>query len=163
MNPERWRMATEIFHAALERPPDQRPPFLAEACRQDPALRAEVDALLAGDERAGVAGDPLALDQAALSPGTILGPYRVDALIDAGGMGEVYRAHDTRLHRLVAIEVLRRTAPLTATPVHASSARPARSPRSAIRISAPSSTWDMGPAGTTWSWSFSKGRRCTSD
>jgi eukaryotic-like serine/threonine-protein kinase len=106
MNPERWRMATEIFDAALERPRDQRVPFVAEACGQDLALRAEVDALLAGDERAGVAGDPFVLEHAALSPGTILGPYRVDALLDAGGMGEVYRAHDTRLHRLVAIKVL---------------------------------------------------------
>jgi eukaryotic-like serine/threonine-protein kinase len=117
MNPERWRVATGIFHAALERPPDQRPPFLAEACGQDPALRAEVDALLAGDERAGVAGDPLALDHAALPPGTMLGPYRVDALIDAGGMGEVYRAHDTRLQRVVAIKVL---------PAHSSSDNDAR-------------------------------------
>ncbi len=61
---------------------------------------------MAGDERAGVVGDPLALDPAVLSPGTILGPYRVDALIDAGGMGEVYRAYDTRLQRVIAIKVL---------------------------------------------------------
>jgi serine/threonine protein kinase len=41
----------------------------------------------------------------ALAPGTRLGPYQVIAQISAGGMGEVYRARDTRLDRLVAIKV----------------------------------------------------------
>ena len=41
-----------------------------------------------------------------MSPGTRLGPYEVTALIGAGGMGEVYRARDTRLDRIVAIKVL---------------------------------------------------------
>ena len=41
-----------------------------------------------------------------LSPGTRLGPYQIDAALGAGGMGEVYKAHDTRLDRVVAIKVL---------------------------------------------------------
>ncbi len=41
-----------------------------------------------------------------LSPGTLLGPYQIKSAIGAGGMGEVYRAHDTRLGRDVAIKVL---------------------------------------------------------
>ena len=41
-----------------------------------------------------------------LQPGTRLGPYAVDAALGSGGMGEVYRAHDTRLHRVVAIKTL---------------------------------------------------------
>ena len=41
-----------------------------------------------------------------LSPGTKLGPYEIESKIGAGGMGEVYRARDTRLGRIVAIKVL---------------------------------------------------------
>jgi hypothetical protein len=42
----------------------------------------------------------------ALAPGTKLGPYEIQSLLGAGGMGEVYRARDTRLQRDVAIKVL---------------------------------------------------------
>ena len=42
----------------------------------------------------------------ALTPGTRLGPYEINAQIGVGGMGEVYRARDTRLDRIVAIKVL---------------------------------------------------------
>ena len=49
-----------------------------------------------------------------LAPGTRLGPYETLAPLGSGGMGEVYRARDTRLDRIVAIKILRDT--LTADP-----------------------------------------------
>src|SRR5436309_15793370 len=42
----------------------------------------------------------------ALSPGTRLGPYEIQSPLGAGGMGEVYRARDTRLERTVAVKIL---------------------------------------------------------
>jgi serine/threonine protein kinase len=42
-----------------------------------------------------------------LAPGTRLGPYEIVVPVGAGGMGEVYRARDTRLDRIVAIKILR--------------------------------------------------------
>jgi serine/threonine protein kinase len=42
----------------------------------------------------------------ALNPGTKLGPYEILSLLEAGGMGEVYRARDTRLDRTVAVKIL---------------------------------------------------------
>ena len=51
---------------------------------------------------------PLFEEGTALQPGAALGPYRIEGLQGAGGMGQVFRAIDTRLNRLVAIKVLAR-------------------------------------------------------
>ena len=91
-----------------------RPAYLAEACGGDDALREEVESLLASDQRAKsfleapavVRGDD-ARDQATLMmEGQRLGVYQVQALLGAGGMGEVYRARDTKLERDVAVKFL---------------------------------------------------------
>ena len=82
--------------------------FLADACGGDASLRAEVDSLIAGAE-----STPSFLETPAgrrISPSSLvgrqLGAYRIDGSIGAGGMGEVYRATDTRLGREVAVKVL---------------------------------------------------------
>ena len=118
MTPERWRQITEIFHAARERDPAHRNAFVAEACRDDPTLRREVEAMLAGLDHAGRFGEsplfalasrpepaPPTRDVIQLTPGSQLGPYQIRGLLGAGGMGQVYKAFDPRLHRDIAIKV----------------------------------------------------------
>jgi TolB-like protein/predicted Ser/Thr protein kinase len=117
MTPERWRQITEIFHAARERDPARREAFVAQACRDDPTLRQEVEAMLVGLDDAGQFGEKLLfasasrpepaspLDVIQLAPGSQLGPYQILSLLGAGGMGQVYKAFDPRLHREIAIKI----------------------------------------------------------
>ena len=110
ITPERWLRIEELYHAALERTPAERLVFLAEACGTDADLRREVESLLAEDTSSGGILDGPALmlpaDSNPLARGSLLGPYRIDASIGKGGMGEVYKAEDTRLHRFVALKFL---------------------------------------------------------
>ena len=66
--------------------------------------------MLAAHDAAGSFGDlPVrapSADVKRLAPGSRLGAFTIETLLGAGGMGEVYRAHDTRLGRAVAIKVL---------------------------------------------------------
>jgi len=115
VTPERLREIESLFHEARERTPADRAAFLASACAHDPTLRREVESLLA-QPPAGVIDAPvgaLVADLVAphaprLAPGSSVGPYRIERLIDVGGMGEVYRARDTILSRDVAIKILPR-------------------------------------------------------
>src|SRR4029434_2656186 len=107
MNPDRWQQITKLFHAALERDDKSRDTFLEDACRHDPALRAEVERLITAHYEAGTMGEtPIAASAIHPAPGTRFGAYRVSGLLGAGGMGEVYRARDPKLGRDVAIKVL---------------------------------------------------------
>jgi len=112
---DRWQQIEQLYHAALEREESQRVAYLREVCGGDEALRREVESLLAQDKRGDallespaleVAARAMARDSRQSLNGQQLGSYKIDSLLGAGGMGEVYQAHDTKLGRNVAIKVL---------------------------------------------------------
>jgi Tol biopolymer transport system component len=106
MTPERWTRIKEVFDAALEKEPAARGAFLDQECG-DADVRREVDSLLAAHaESDGFLETPVLTSVPDLPRGTRVGPYEIAESIGAGGMGEVYRARDTRLERDVAIKVL---------------------------------------------------------
>ncbi|HET8549336.1 MAG TPA: protein kinase, partial [Bryobacteraceae bacterium] len=110
---ERWRQIESLFHAAREKPAEERARFLEEACSTDQKLRQDVESLLASESLACgfLESDPADATAPAgqpVPPGERLGPYTVLQLLGAGGMGQVYKAHDKRLDRNVAIKFVPR-------------------------------------------------------
>jgi serine/threonine protein kinase len=114
MTPERWQKVREIFQSALERAPEERSAFLANACGGDEALRKEVESLIASREKDGSFDSPayqasaelIVDEQAELKPDQTIGTYEIVSFISRGGMGEVYLAQDRRLSRKVALKIL---------------------------------------------------------
>ena len=118
LHPDRWRLIDELFHAASELPPNKRGDFLASACDGDSSLRAEIEKLIDGSDRAGSFIEvppsldeiPIALTESAGESldGLRLGTYEVIREIGRGGMGTVYLAAraDEEFRKLVAIKLV---------------------------------------------------------
>ncbi|HEX4135948.1 MAG TPA: protein kinase [Bryobacteraceae bacterium] len=107
MDLERRKQIEDLYHAALACRPEERSALLARA---DPELGREVKLLLMQD--GSLLDDPAweRLEASSASPplaaGQRWGRYEIETPLGAGGMGVVFRARDTRLHRSVAIKFL---------------------------------------------------------
>ncbi len=120
-DPGQATRAMEIAAEALERTPPERTAFLEEACRFDAALRNEVDSLLRFEQpalgfiaRSAAEMYPQAVlasvdveRAGSVQPGRTLGRFQILSLLGEGGMGEVYLAEDSELHRRVAIKLVK--------------------------------------------------------
>ncbi len=112
-----WERLRALFEAAVALPPKDRAAFLTDRVNGDTAIRREVESLIAAHEAAGgFLREPTRhgfidvietnIRPMVLTAGTRLGAVEIVEQIGAGGMGNVYRARDTRLDRFVAIKVL---------------------------------------------------------
>lgn len=117
MNPERWKQIDELLDAALEIPHEKRAEFLAEKCGGDVKLKAEVLSLLKAQKETDEFLENSAMNLMAKEiaqqrtenfslVGKKFGTYSIEKKIGAGGMGEVYLAHDDKLNRKVALKIL---------------------------------------------------------
>jgi Tol biopolymer transport system component len=115
MTPERWQRVKEVFHAALERPADERAAFVAETFGDDAEARAHLERLLDANAHAGSFLETPAAPEPTVRPlltGRRFAHYELGPRVGVGGMGEVYRAIDGMLNREVAIKVVAGDEPL---------------------------------------------------
>ena len=110
MNHAHRRKAEELFQEAADLPHEKRSTFLEERCTTDSALRAEVEALLAGLEQGKIASlnavEQMSEGEADIV-GTCIGPYKLLELLGEGGLGAVYMAQQAEpVRRKVAVKII---------------------------------------------------------
>src|SRR5438034_9802953 len=105
MTPERWQQLKQIFQSALERNPAERSAFLSQACADDPALRSQVESLIASHDQAGDSIEAMAAEAATEvldddQAGSILSQqishYQVVSRIGRGRVAAAVQAKDPR-------------------------------------------------------------------
>jgi serine/threonine protein kinase/tetratricopeptide (TPR) repeat protein len=115
MTGARRQRVEDILMSLLPLGASERAARLDLACANDPELRRELESLLAQESRANrflqtpaleAAARALARQQSDVLVGRSVGPYRIERLLGAGGMGEVYCGWDTRLRRTIALKFL---------------------------------------------------------
>ncbi len=113
MRPAEWDQVFEIFHAAREKPEDERVLLLDAACGENTVFRKAVEELLRNDQaKTGFLDEPLFASLLIEAPKSLVragqqfGRYVTGELIGRGGIGEVWSARDTELDRPVALKFL---------------------------------------------------------
>lgn len=119
MDATRWKQIDELVDAAMEIPDAERERFVSENSNGDDRLRREVLALLNAQKESDdflqnsamdLMAEVLARDKSAFADSALLGKefgtYKIESLLGAGGMGEVYLAYDSKINRKVALKIL---------------------------------------------------------